>query len=136
MSLGPTWSLVRHEIALGICEDHVTNRLMIFDVAGAAADVSVERLSNGLFEFSPRHRRFGEALQQHLALVQEAGRAIAALEREVLDECPLQRCELAILRMPFDGANGLAIKTHRRHDAGRAGETRSVCIVDDNSAAQ
>ena len=38
--------------------------------------------------------------------------------------------------MPFDGADRLAVETHRRDDTGRAGETRSVCIVDDDGAAQ
>src|SRR4051812_11341399 len=38
--------------------------------------------------------------------------------------------------MAFDSANGLAVEIHRRDDTGRAGETRSVCVVDDDGAAQ
>src|SRR4051812_30379644 len=95
-------SLVRYEIAFGVRQDHVAHGLMIFDIAGATAEVSVERFGDGLLELDACDRCLRQTLQQHLALVQEAGGAIAALEREVLDERLLQRRELAILRMPLD----------------------------------
>ena len=73
---------LRDEIASRIGQDHVTHRLVIFDVAGATAQVAVERLGNGLLEIRARHRLLRQTLQQNLALVQEAGRAIAALKRK------------------------------------------------------
>ena len=79
------------EIAFGVGQDHVAHGLVIFDVAGAAAEVAVERLGDQAFEAVARHRRFRQPLEQDLALVQEAGGAVAALEREVLDEGLLQR---------------------------------------------
>ena len=76
------------EIACGIGQDHVTHGLVIFDVAGAAAQVAVERLGDGLLEIGARHTLLRQALEQNLALVQEAGGAIAALERKMGDETP------------------------------------------------
>ena len=75
-------SLVRHEIAFRVSQDHVAHRLVVFDIAGAAAEVTVERIGDGLLEFGAFHRCVGQTFQQDLALVQEAGRAIAALERK------------------------------------------------------
>jgi len=121
------------QIALGIGEDHVADRLVIFDVAGAAADVSVERLSNRLFERGTRHRFFRQTLQQDLGFVQEAGRAVATLEREIVNEGLLKRGELAILRVPLDGADRLAVATGRRDDAGRARIAGAVRVIDDDS---
>ena len=95
----------RDEIACRIGQDHVAHGLVIFDVAGAAAQVAVERLGNGLLEIGARHRLLRQTLQQNLALVQEARGAIAALERKVLDERLLQRRKLAVLGMAFDGAD-------------------------------
>src|SRR6267142_7061511 len=100
MSLGPrARSLVRHQVAFGIREDHVMHGLMVLDIAGATAEVAIEGLGNRFFEIGARHRLLRQTLQQDLALVQEAGGAIAALERKMLDECLLQSGELAVLRM-------------------------------------
>src|SRR5712671_4746687 len=132
MSLGPrVRSLVRHQIAFGIREDHVTYRLVILDVAGATAEVAIERLGNRSFEIGARHRLLRETLQQDLALVQEAGGAIAALERKMLDESRLQRRKLAVLGVAFDGADRLAVEARRRNDAGRGGVARPVGTIDD-----
>src|SRR4051812_17104525 len=98
--------------------------------------MTVERLSDGLLELGTGNRRFGQTLQQNLSLVEEAGRAIAALKRKVFDKGLLQRGELAALRMAFDGADRLAVKTERRGDASRAGVTGAIGIVDDDGAAQ
>src|ERR1700682_4053638 len=106
-------SLVRHEIALGIRKDHIAYGFMIFDIAGATADVPIERFRNRVLEFGAFHRRLCQTLEQDLPLVQETRGAIAALERKMLDKGLLQRRKLAILRMPLDGSDGLAIKTHR-----------------------
>jgi hypothetical protein len=54
---------------------------VIFNIARASAEMAVERLGNGFFQLSACYRLLGEALQQNLTLVQEPGRAIAALER-------------------------------------------------------
>src|SRR3954454_22733992 len=137
MSLCPhAWSLVRYQIAFGIREDHVTHGLMILDIAGAAAEVPVEGFSDGFLQLGACHRLLCQALQQDLALIQEAGGAIAALEREVLDEGFLQDRELAIPGMTFDSADCLAIKAYRRCDAGRAGVACPIGIIDDDSATQ
>jgi len=56
---------------------------MIFDVAGAAAQMAVERLGNGFFCSSARGTGvFARRSKQNLPLVHEAGRAISALERK------------------------------------------------------
>ena len=68
--------------------------------------------------------------------LRKARGAIAALEREVLDERLLQRGQFAVLGVALDGADRLAVKAHRRHDAGRAGVAGAVGIIDDDRAAQ
>src|ERR1700736_6639796 len=75
-------SIVGREIAFRIGQDHVPHRLMIFDVAGTAAEMAVERVGDGFLQLRALDRLFRQALQQHLGLVQEAGGAVAALERE------------------------------------------------------
>src|SRR5271170_3645306 len=79
---------------------------------------------------------FRQTLQQDLSLVQKAGGAIAALEREVFDEALLQRREFACRGMALDGSDRLSIKADRRHDAGRLGVARPVWIIDDHCATQ
>src|SRR5690349_16198591 len=91
MARSPGRSLVRCEIAFGIRQDHIPHGLVVFDVAGAAAEVTVERFGDGAFEIGALHRRLGQALQQNLPLVEEPRGAIAALEGEVPDEGLLQR---------------------------------------------
>src|SRR5262245_12887057 len=78
------------EIASRIGENHGADGLVVFDVAGAAAQMTVKRLSNGLLKVRPRHRLLRQTLEQNLALVQESGRTVAALERKMLDEGLLQ----------------------------------------------
>src|SRR5262245_50931278 len=73
------------QIATGVRQDHGAYRLVIFDVARAAAQMTIQRFGDGLLEIGPRHRLLRQALEQDLALVQEAGGTVAALEREVLD---------------------------------------------------
>src|SRR5580704_2952978 len=109
---------------------------MIFDVAGAAAEVTVQRLGNRLLEIGPGDRRLRQALEKDLALVEEARRAIAALEGEIINKSLLQRSELTVLRMAFDGANRFAVEACGRDDAGRARIARPVGIIDDNRATQ
>ena len=80
-------------------QNHVTHRLVIPDVTGAAAEVAIERLANGLFKVGARHTFFLQPLEQHLSFVEKARGAIAALESEMLDEGFLQDRKLAVLGM-------------------------------------
>ena len=98
--------------------------------------MAVQRLGDGLLEIGAGDRRPRQALEKDLALVEKAGRAIAALEGEMLDESLLQGRELAVLRMAFDGANRFAVEACGRDDAGRARMARSVGIIDDDRATQ
>src|SRR6185295_790640 len=68
------------QVALRVGKNDVAHGLVIFDVPGAAAQMAVERLGNGVFEIAARHRLFRQSLQQHLTLVEKSGGAIAALE--------------------------------------------------------
>src|SRR5262249_49856286 len=129
-SLGP------REITSWIGLNHGAHGLVIFDVAAAAAQVSVERLGNGLLEVIPRHRIALQTLEQHLAFVQKARGKVAALEGKMRDKRLLQRRQFAVLRMAFHRADRLAIEAPRRNDAGGAGVARAVGIVDDDRAAQ
>ena len=52
---------VLHEIASGIREDHVAHRLVVFDIAGAAAEMAIERFGDGLLQLVTRHRRLSPA---------------------------------------------------------------------------
>src|ERR1700712_979369 len=128
-------SLVRNEIAFGICKDHVAYGLVVLDVAGAATEVTVERIGDSLLEFGAVDRRLGQTFQQDLALVQEAGRAIATLERKVRDKGLLERGKLAVLHVPLDGTDRLAVEAHCRGDTGRAGVARTIGIIDADCAA-
>src|SRR5438105_6242536 len=98
--------------------------------------MTVERIRNGLLQRLAWHRRARQALEQHLALVEEAGGAIAALEGEVADEGLLQHRELAVLGVSLDGTDRLAVKVHGGSDAGRACGAGAVGVVDDDGAAQ
>src|SRR5688572_27759349 len=109
---------------------------MILDVAGAAAQMAVECFRDGGLEIDARHRLPDKPLQKDLALVEEAGGAIAALEREVLDEGLLQGRELVAPGVTFDGADRLAVEICRRDHARRAGGAGPVGVVDDDGAAQ
>src|SRR6266478_9902494 len=109
---------------------------MIFDVAGATAQVPVQRLSNGFLEIRSRHWLLRQTLQQNLALVQEPWGAIAALKSKMLDESLLQNRKLAILRKAFDGADRLTVEARGRNDAGRAGVARAIGIIDDHRTTQ
>src|SRR5829696_1733131 len=136
MPRSPARSLAGCEIAFGIRQDHIPHGLVVFDVAGAAADMAIERFSDGVFEIGALHGRLGQALQQNLPFIEEARGAVAALEREMLDEGFLQRRQFVALRMSFDGADGLAVKACRRGDAGRAGVAGAIGIIDDHGATQ
>src|SRR5215510_990821 len=124
------------EITSWIGQNHVAHGLVIFDVAGAAAQVSVECLGNGLLEFGPRHRIALQTLEQHLAFVQKARGTVAALEGKVRDKRLLQRRQFAVLGKAFNRADRLAVEAHRRNDAGGPGVARAVGIIDDDRAAQ
>src|SRR5262249_24994205 len=54
----------------------------------------------------------------------------------MINEGFLQSRELAVLGVAFDGADRFTVEAHRRHDAGRAGVTGAVRIIDDHRAAQ
>src|SRR5262249_62348634 len=81
----PELRLTPREITSWIGQNHVAYGLVIFDVAGTAAQVSVERLGNGLLEFGPRHRIALQTLEQHLAFVQKTRSTVAALEGKMRD---------------------------------------------------
>src|SRR6187431_1955694 len=136
MPRSPARSLVRCEIAFGIRQDHIPHRLMVFEVAGAAADMAIERFSDGVFEISALHGRLGQTLQQDLPLVEKARGAVAALEGEVPNEGLLQRREFAISGKPLDRANGFAVEAYRRGNAGRTGVARAIGFIDDHGATQ
>src|SRR3984957_19663935 len=108
---------------------------MIFDVAGAAAEVTVKRLGYGLLEIRAGDRRLRQSLEQDLALVEKTRGAIAALEGELGDKSLLQSRQLAVLRMAFDRADGLAVEACGRHDAGWARGARPVGPHDQNTSA-
>jgi hypothetical protein len=101
---------LREEIASRIGQDHVAHGLVIPDVAGATAQVTVERLGNRLLEIWSRHRLLRQTLQQNLALVEKAGGAISTLKREMLNESFLQNRKLAVLRMPSTVRMALPLK--------------------------
>src|SRR5271170_6143321 len=124
------------EVARRIGQDHVAHRLVVFDVAGAAAEVAVQRQGDSLLEIRPRDRRLRQSLEQDLALVEKTGGAIAALESEVRNKSLLQGGELAVLGMAFDGADRLAIEACGRDDAGRARVASPIAAIDDDRAAQ
>src|SRR5271168_440315 len=123
------------QISRRIGYDHVTHRLMIFDVAGAAAEVTVEHPGYGLLEIRAGDRCLRQSLEQDLALVEKTRGAIAALEGELGDKSLLQSRQLAVLRMAFDRADRLAVEACGRHDAGWARVARPVGTIDDDRAA-
>src|ERR1700722_17436119 len=108
---------------------------MIFDVAGAAAEVTVQRLGNRLLEIRAGDRRLRQSLEQDLALVEKTCGSIAALEGELGDKSLLQSRQLAVLRMTFDRADRLAVEAYGRNDAGWARVARPIGTIDDDRAA-
>src|SRR4051812_43699670 len=72
------------QIASRIRHDHGAYGLVIFDVTGAAAQMTVERFGNRFLKIGARDRLLRQTLEQNLALVEEAGRTVAALKGEVL----------------------------------------------------
>jgi hypothetical protein len=123
------------QIPSGISQYHGANGLVIFDVTGAAAQMTVERFGNRFLKIGARYGLLCQTFEQNLALVEEAGRTVAALKGEVLDERLLQSGKLAIPGMALHRANRLAIEVHRRNDAGGAGVARPVRIINDHRAA-
>ena len=71
------------QIASRIRQDHGAHGLVVFDVTGAAAQVAVERLGDGLIEVGPRDRLLRQTLEQNLPLVQETGGTVAALKSKM-----------------------------------------------------
>src|SRR5450830_637851 len=98
--------------------------------------MAVERIDNGFLEIGTRYRLLCQTLKQNLALVEETGGTIAALESEVVDESFLKNRKFAVLRMAFDRADSFAVEARRRNDAGRAGVARPVGIIDNHRATQ
>ena len=52
------------QVALRVGDDHGAHRLVIFDVAGTAAEMAVECLRDGLFEMGARHGLFRQTLSR------------------------------------------------------------------------
>src|SRR5262245_50734383 len=98
--------------------------------------MTIQRLGNGPLEICPRHPLLRQTLKQNLPLVQESGRTVAALEREMLNEGFLQNRKLAVLCMAFDRTDGLAVEVYRRNYTGRHGMARPVGTIHDHRAAQ
>ena len=98
-ALAPQWLSALDKVALRIGQDHVAHRLVIFHIAGAAAEVAIKRLGDGLLEIGTQHAFLRQPFEQHLSFVEKARGAIAALESKVLDEGFLQNGELAVLGM-------------------------------------
>src|SRR4030095_15044589 len=90
----------------GIGEDQLAQGRVIADIAGAAADMPVHCRENARLDLGLRHRRARKALEEHLRLVDEARRAVAALEGEMVEEGGLHRRQLALPGDALDGANG------------------------------
>src|SRR5262249_39569302 len=97
-----------------IGENHVAHGLMIFDVAGAAAEVTVERLGDGFLKLGARNAFLFQPLEQDLTFVKKACGAVAALKGKVSDEGFLQDREFAVLGMALYGADRFAVKARRR----------------------
>src|SRR5271165_4128445 len=106
------------------------------NTTAATAQMPVECFSNRLLKIGPRHGFLCQTLKQNLALVDEAGRTVAALEGEVLDKRLLQRRKFAFLGVAFHSADRLAVEVDGRDDAGRAGVAVTIGIIDDDRAAQ
>ena len=81
--LGMARALHVGEVTGGIGKDHRAHRLVVADVAGAAAQMPIERLGDCRLEIAARHRLAFQALEQDLGLVEEPGGAIAALKSEM-----------------------------------------------------
>ena len=72
---------------------------MIFNIAGAAAKMTVQGFGNRALEFCTRNRHFLQSFQQNLALVEKTRGAVTALEGEMLNKALLEHGELAIAGM-------------------------------------
>src|SRR5437588_13131111 len=83
-------SSLRRKITLRIGEDHIAHRLMIFDVARATAEMAVQRLGDGFLKLGARHALSRQTFEQHLAFVEEAGRAVTALKGKMIADSYLQ----------------------------------------------
>src|SRR4051794_41868266 len=83
--------------------------------------MTVERIRDGLLQRLAHDRCPRQALQQDLALIEEARGAIAALKGEMRDERLLQGRELAVPRVPLDGADRFAVEIHGGGGAGGGG---------------
>src|SRR6266446_80521 len=79
-----------------IGEDHLAQGSVIADIAGAAADMAVHRLEYARLHLCPRRRSSDEALDEHLRLVDETRRAVAALEGKMVKKRGLHSRKLAL----------------------------------------
>ena len=96
-------------------------------VAGAAADVALELLANGLlFEL------VAEAVDHVDRRHDHAGRAEAALQAVILAEGLLHRMQLLAVGEALDGEHVGAVRLHRQHGAGL---DRLAVDMDDAAAA-
>ena len=87
---GHIWFVVLDKVALRISQDYVADRLVIFDVACTAAEVTVQRFGDGLLEIGSGRALLRQPFEQHLSFVEKARGAVAALKGEVLNEGLLQ----------------------------------------------
>jgi hypothetical protein len=94
---------------------------MIFDVAGATAEMAVERLGNGLLKVGARHAPLRQPFEQHLSFVEKTRGAIPALKGEMLDEGFLQDRSSPFLAWPSTVRIDLPLKL--------AAETMQVGLV-------
>src|ERR1700730_14590680 len=110
--------------------------LVIFDVAGATAQVTVERRGNSLLEIGAGDGLLGQTFQQDLTLVQKTRSAIPALKSKMLDESFLQNRKLAVFRVAFDRSDGFTVEACRRNYAAGTGIARPIRVIDDHHTAQ
>src|SRR5262245_54323024 len=96
--------------------------------------MAVHRRQDARLDLGLRRRRAGKALEEHLRLVDEARRAVAALEREVVEEGGLHRRELAVAAGALDGADRFVGKKINRGDAAMDRARGAVRMVDDDDA--
>src|SRR4051812_43832152 len=89
----------------------VLDRLDDPEIAGAAAEISGERLA----ELLPA--RVGVLAQVRLDRHEEARRAEAALQRMRLVERSLQWMQLALAREPLNRRQGATVRLHGEHEA-------------------
>jgi len=73
------------QIAAGIRQYHGAHGLVIFDVTGAAAQMTVERFGNRFLKIGARNLLLCQTFEQNLALVDEAGGTVTGLKGEAFE---------------------------------------------------